>query len=102
VKFHGADDVKLARSCNVYHVPVILRSRGAAALAIARRAGHPVEEWINNKKNPRFQMERQAAAAAAVGRLVIWHAQTEKGYRGLKKIADKLELTNLYVVYDPN
>jgi hypothetical protein len=61
-----------------------------------------LKEWINKKKNPRFQMERQATAAEAVGRLVIWHAQTEKGYRGLKNIADKLEFTNLYVVYDPN
>ena len=61
-----------------------------------------LNEWIIMKKNPRFQMERQATAAAAVGRLVIWHAQTEKGYRGLKNIADKLQFTNLYVVYDPN
>jgi hypothetical protein len=32
----------------------------------------------------------------------VWHAQTEKGYRGLKKIADELGEPNLAVVYDPN
>jgi hypothetical protein len=59
-------------------------------------------EWVDPKSNPRKQMERQAKAALAVGRIVVWHAQTEKGYRGLKKIADKLAEPNLFVVYDPN
>jgi hypothetical protein len=47
-------------------------------------------------------MERQADAAAAAGRLVVWHAQTEKGYRGLERIADDLKFGNLSVIYDPN
>jgi hypothetical protein len=34
--------------------------------------------------------------------LVIWRAQTEKGYRGLSKIAGRLTATNLFVVCDPN
>jgi hypothetical protein len=40
--------------------------------------------------------------ALAVGRSVEWHAQTEKGYRGLKKIADGLPFGNVSVIYDPN
>ena len=58
--------------------------------------------WINPKNNPAIQMTRQAEAALAAGRLVVWHAQTEKGYRGLKKIADRLPFGNLSVVFDPN
>jgi len=57
--------------------------------------------WIDRKKNPVVQMERQTEAALAAGRLVIWHAQTEKGFRGLSKIAREFKNTNLYVVYDP-
>jgi hypothetical protein len=38
----------------------------------------------------------------AAGRLVVWHAQTEKGYRGLSEIARELDEPNLFVVYDPN
>jgi hypothetical protein len=34
--------------------------------------------------------------------MVVWHAQTEKGYRGLKTIADGLSFGNLSVVFDPN
>ncbi len=37
-------------------------------------------------------MERQAEVALAAGRIVVWHAQTEKTYRGLSKIADRLQL----------
>jgi hypothetical protein len=58
--------------------------------------------WIDPKKNPAIQMEAQAEAAIAAGRLVDWHAQTEKGYRGLKKIADSLGFGNVSVLYDPN
>lgn len=57
-------------------------------------------DWVDAKSNPKFEMEKQAQAAA--GRIVVWHAQTEKGYRGLKKIADELDEPNLLVVYDPN
>ena len=59
-------------------------------------------EWIDPENDPRFQMERQADKAFAAGRLVVWHAQTEKGYRGLSEIVRKLKKTNLFVVYDPN
>ncbi|WP_158815010.1 Tox-REase-5 domain-containing protein [Methylocapsa sp. S129] len=55
-------------------------------------------DWVKSKKNPAIQMERQANKAAAAGRIVVWHAQTEKGYRGLSEIGK----TNLFVVYDPN
>jgi Restriction endonuclease fold toxin 5 len=58
-------------------------------------------EWVK-EKNQRFQMERQADAAKAAGRLVVWHAQTEKGFRGLSKIAEELGKTNVRVVYDPD
>jgi len=47
----------------------------------------------------------QAEAAFAAGRLVVWHAQTAKGYRGLTKIRDHLELPARLAVtirYDPN
>ena len=47
-------------------------------------------------------MKSQSDTAAAAGREVVWHAQTEKGYRGLKNIADDLKFGNLSVVYDPN
>jgi hypothetical protein len=59
-------------------------------------------DWVHPKNNPAIQMRRQADAALADGRLVVWRAQTEKGYRGLKKIADGLGEPNLIVVYDPN
>lgn len=58
--------------------------------------------WIDPKKNPAIQMKAQAEAALAAGRSVEWHAQTEKGYRGLKKIADSLPFGNVSVIYDPN
>jgi hypothetical protein len=58
--------------------------------------------WIKPESDPAIQMKSQARAAAAAGREVVWHAQTEKGYRGLKKIADGLKLGNLSVVFDPN
>jgi hypothetical protein len=60
-----------------------------------------LNEWAKKSKL-QLQMERQADTALAAGRLVIWHAQTEKGYRGLSKIAGKLNKPNLFVVYDPN
>jgi hypothetical protein len=44
-------------------------------------------------------MEKQARAAS---RIVFWHTQTEKGYRGLSKIADNVDELNVFVVYDPN
>lgn len=61
--------------------------------------------WIKRENNPAIQMQRQAEAALAAGRLVIWHAQTEKGYRGLNKIRDRLllrERSLVTVIYDPN
>ena len=58
--------------------------------------------WIKPKNNPAIQMRSQAVEALAAGRMVVWHAQTEKGYRGLKKIADGLKFGNLFVVFDPN
>ena len=58
--------------------------------------------WVNSASNPRIQMEAQAEAATFAGRLVVWHAQTAKGYLALSKIAAKLELANLSVVFDPN
>jgi hypothetical protein len=61
--------------------------------------------WIKRENNPAIQMQRQAEAALAAGRLVVWHAQTEKGYRGLTKIRDNLRLPERLVVkvdYDPN
>ena len=44
--------------------------------------------WSDPKTNPAVQMEAQAEAALAAGRVVEWHAQTEKGYRGLTKIRE--------------
>ena len=61
-----------------------------------------LREWIKSEKNPALQMKRQADEAKVSGRLVIWHAQTEKGFRGLSKIAGKLDEPNLFVVYDPH
>ncbi len=59
--------------------------------------------WISTDSNPRIQMKRQSAAALDAGRVVVWHAQTEKGYRGLNKIADDPQIReNLSVVFDPN
>ncbi|MGD0641196.1 MAG: hypothetical protein ABSC22_10655 [Roseiarcus sp.] len=60
--------------------------------------------WVKPENNPRNQMIAQAEAALAAGRVVVWYAQTEKGYRGLKKIADDLPLPyrNLSVVFDPH
>jgi hypothetical protein len=62
--------------------------------------------FVRPEKNPRNQMVRQARAALAAGRQVVWHAQTEWGYRGLSKLAEKLrdedKYKNLVVVYDPN
>lgn len=64
---------------------------------------HDVEYyWAVKKYNFAYQMERQADAAKADGRNSVWHAQTMKGYRGLKKIAEELNRSNLFVVYDPN
>lgn len=58
--------------------------------------------WVYPENNPIFQMAAQAEAALAAGRLVVWHAQTEKTYRGLTKIAADLPFENLSVDYDPN
>ncbi len=58
--------------------------------------------WIRPENNPATQMKRQADAALAAGRSVVWHAQTEKGYRGLKTIAGRLPFGNLFVIFDPN
>jgi hypothetical protein len=58
--------------------------------------------WITPEKNPAIQMQSQADAAGAAGRRVVWHAQTEKTYLGLKAIVDGLSLRNLSVEFDPN
>lgn len=58
--------------------------------------------WVDPEKDPVIQMARQAKAALAAGRIVVWHAQTEKGYRALTKMADDLDELNLFVVCDPN
>jgi hypothetical protein len=58
--------------------------------------------WVNPEKDPALQMKAQSDAAVAAGRLVVWHAQTEKGYRGLNKIEEREEFPNLSVDYDPN
>lgn len=65
-------------------------------------ANDDLYSWIKPEKDPAIQMTRQAQAAAAAGRSVVWHAQTEKGYRGLEKIAGSLPFGNLSVVFDPN
>jgi hypothetical protein len=48
------------------------------------------------------ELARRRTPAAAVGRSVEWHAQTEKGFRGLQKIADGPGFGNVSVIYDPN
>jgi hypothetical protein len=64
--------------------------------------------WIDPKNDPAIQMQKQAEAAFAAGRLGVWHAQTEKGYRGLTKIWKIWDSLPLHlrpvvsVVYDPN
>jgi hypothetical protein len=58
--------------------------------------------WVNPEKDPALQMKAQSDAAVAAGRLVVWHAQTEKGYRGLNKIEEREEFPNLSADYDPN
>jgi hypothetical protein len=59
-------------------------------------------KWASKTNNFADQMTRQANAAQAAGRVVVWHAQTVKGYRGLSRIAGGLKKSNLLVVYDPN
>lgn len=58
--------------------------------------------WINPQNDPAIQMGRQSDAAVAAGRLVVWHAQTLKGYQGLSLIARGFNFPGLIVVYDPN
>ena len=58
--------------------------------------------WVNPKNNPKFQMQAQSDAARAAGRIVIWHAQTLKGFYGLTQIAQDMPWQNVFVVYDPN
>jgi hypothetical protein len=58
--------------------------------------------WIKPENDPAIQMTGQARAAAAAGRSVVRHAQTEKGYRGLEKIAGGLPIGNLSVIFDPH
>ena len=65
-------------------------------------------DWAVKKKNKLGdQMIRQADAAEAAGRIVIWHAQSAKGYRGLTTMAAKLgkgreSFGKLFFVHDPN
>jgi hypothetical protein len=65
-------------------------------------ANDELYSWVYPENDPKIQMISQAEEALAAGRGVVWHAQTEKGYRGLKKIADGLPFGNLSVVFDPN
>jgi hypothetical protein len=65
-------------------------------------SGDELKYWVKPENNPELQMIDQARAAELAGRLVVWHAQTLKGYRALSELADRLELPNLSVVYDPN
>jgi hypothetical protein len=58
--------------------------------------------WVDPASNPKIQMERQSNAALAAGRQVVWHAQTEKTYRGLLTLQERFHFPNLSVVYDPN
>ena len=59
--------------------------------------------WVYPENDPAIQMERQAEIALAAGRRVVWHAQTEKTYRGLTTIAGRpAALKTCSVVYDPN
>jgi hypothetical protein len=58
--------------------------------------------WVYPEKDPALQMEAQSDAAVAAGRRVVWHAQTEKGYRGLNNIQNERKFPNLSVVFDPN
>jgi hypothetical protein len=58
--------------------------------------------WVKEEKNPANQMQRQSDVVTAAGRAVVWHAQTEKTFRGLKKIVDEGSFPNLSVVFDPN
>jgi hypothetical protein len=48
------------------------------------------------------QRRRRRALGDGGGREVVWRAQTEKTYLGLKTIADGLRFGNLSVVFDPN
>jgi hypothetical protein len=64
-----------------------------------------LQSWVYPEKDPAIQMERQAEVALAAGRRIVWHAQTEKTYRGLKTIAARLPLIYkpiVTIVYDPN
>jgi hypothetical protein len=61
-----------------------------------------LKSFVYPEKDPQLQMQRQVDAAKAMGRIVIWHAQSDKGYRGVKKIADHMDELNLFVVHDPN
>ena len=68
-------------------------------------ADDALESWVYPENDPAIQMEIQVEVALGAGRKIVWHAQTEKTYQGLKTIADRLTL--LYgpivtVVYDPN
>lgn len=57
--------------------------------------------WVDSENDPTFQMERQANAALVAGRIVIWHAQTQKGFQGLNLIKND-KWSNLFIIYDPN
>ena len=61
-----------------------------------------LQGWVYEENDPEIQMKSQAAAALADGRDVVWHAQTQKGFRALSEIKNTLPFSNLYVVYDPN
>jgi len=58
--------------------------------------------WVKGEKNPANQMQRQSRVVTAAGRAVVWHAQTEKTFRGLETIVNRGSFPNLSVVFDPN
>ncbi|MGO4869866.1 MAG: hypothetical protein ACLPGW_04545, partial [Roseiarcus sp.] len=75
-------------------------------VALHSRSAPPSKHWRNLQSASLIALRTSRAGdpgvELAAGRLVVWHAQTEKGFRGLSKIAGDLDEPNLSVVYDPN
>jgi hypothetical protein len=61
-----------------------------------------LQSWVYPENDPAIQMKRQSDVAVATGRQVVWHVQTEKTYRGLKKILESRGFPQLSIEYDPN
>jgi len=90
VKFDGCDDA----------TGILLEAK--ANIDFMFDKNDELYEWVEPENDPELQMIDQAEKALAAGRLVVWHAQTEKGYRALTLIANGLPFGNLSVVFDPN